>query len=213
MERRSLLGTQMRDKGDSGTNGIHKSFFKRYDPTGERVNCTSSGHSEVTSENLDGERTMKPGRMTACLVIVLLGLNCFSQCAVAQFLEDAVRSELCGVGQQYIDDLASLIDRSGHGSYPALEATQMHTKYYKKYWDVYRTRCPDCDIVDGLWCSEFVENFCTAIRRWGESHFPGLLTQQDATEKTRAAMLSFCRELSIPEIRKSKQRIERKEFQ
>lgn len=154
---------------------------------------------------------MKPGRLILFFVVVLLCLGCVPKCAVAQFLDDAVQRDLCGIAQQYINELASLVERFSHTSYPAIDATDIHVRHQSKFWGVLKARCPDCDHRAWLPCREFISTLSTAIRRWGESHFPGLLTQPDATERIKAELLGLCPDLVIPVLKKGKGRSERKD--
>jgi len=153
---------------------------------------------------------MKLGRVILCFVVVLLCLSCFPQCPVAQFLDAAVQRELSLIGQQYIDELASMVERSSHTSYPAVDATDIHVRHQSKFWNVLKARCPDCDHRTWLPCREFISTLSTAIRRWGESHFPGLLTQPDATERITAELLGLCPDLVIPVLKRGKGRSEGK---
>jgi hypothetical protein len=152
---------------------------------------------------------MRPSRLIVCFVMVLLCQGYFPQCAIAQFLGKAVHGELCGIAQQYIDELNSLLARSSHTSYPAVEATDIHVKHQSKFWSVLKARCPDCDHGAWLQCREFISTLSTAIRRWGESHFPGLLTQPDATKKIKAELLGFCPDLVIPTLEEGNGKIGR----
>ena len=145
---------------------------------------------------------MRPCRPTLCFIAVLLCLSCCPQCASAQFLDGGVHRDLCKIGQQYVDELAALLDRSNDTSYPAVEAIPMHARHHNKFRDFYNAKCPNCSVWDWSPCREFVKQLCTAIRRWGQSHYPGLLTRPDGIEKMRSVLVGTCPDLVIPALKK-----------
>lgn len=153
-------------------------------------------------QNQEDTKTMRPSPPLLGVIMVSLCLGFLPKCALAQFLDREVQEDLCGIAQQYIDELDSLVNRSGRTSYPAAEAVEIHVRNRIRFWNIFVARCPNCDHRAWLPCSQFVEQLCTAIRRWGESHYPGLLTRPDATEKIRGVLLGYCANLVIPTPRK-----------
>ena len=145
---------------------------------------------------------MRSDRLVFVSMVVLLCLVWCAKCASAQFLDRAVHRDLCDIGQLYVHELASLLERSADTSYPALEAAQMHARYHRRYWDFFDAHCSDCDNRAWLPCKEFVKELCTGIRRWGQAHFPGVLSPPDGIKKSRAVLMRFCPDLVIPVLRK-----------
>jgi hypothetical protein len=149
---------------------------------------------------------MRPCGLTLCFVVVLLSWVCFPQCATAQFLDAEVNRDLCKIGQDYVDELAALLDRSSDNSYPAVEAIQMHARHHNKFRNFYNARCPNCSVRDWSPCREYVKQLCTAISRWGQSHYPGLLSRPDGIEKMRLVLVGTCPNLVIPTLKKGNAR-------
>ena len=153
---------------------------------------------------------MRPCCLTLRCVVVLLSWVCFPQCVSAQFLDAEVHRDLCKIGQEYVHELAALLNKSSDTSYPAVEAIQMHARHHNKFRDFYNARCPNCSVRDWSPCREYVKQLCTAIRRWGQSHYPGLLSRPDGIEKMRLVLVGACPDLVIPALKNGNTRSSRR---
>jgi hypothetical protein len=146
---------------------------------------------------------MKCIRSAMFLTSILGCLFFFPLYVWAQCLEKDVQCELCGIGQQYIDELSSLINSSDSPFYPSGAALEILASHRSKILSVFKARYPDSKPWDCCSFKEFENELCTAIRRWGEYQFPGFLTRPDSIEKISAKLLRLCPDLVIPVVKKT----------